>query len=231
MKLSFEYKGIQVNYNLMYKKTHAMAINIDSKGIVNVVAPIGTSVQTVMDKVKGNAPWIINELYQSHQKNRKTTLLEQYVYLGKSYGVEIVSQQDANQIVVKLLRGKFVIQTPTDNQEEIRNALITWYKEKVVSKLKERVKLYADFFKEIPAKIEAEDDPSILFQITTDRIFSNITVGMLTVEVIDYLLVSGLCGLNALGESSEETKKLQEVLPNYEESKEWLEKNKAQLLF
>ena len=63
MKLSFDYKGIKVTYYLTYKKAKAISIKITEDGRVNVIAPIGTSVFAIMDKVKGNAPWIFSEIY------------------------------------------------------------------------------------------------------------------------------------------------------------------------
>jgi len=213
----------------MYKKTTAIAINMDH-GTVNVVAPLGTSVQTVMDKVKGNAPWIINELYQYHKQSNKDSVLTQYTYLGKNYGVEIVNDKDVDKIAVKLVRGKFIIQTPTDNQKEIREALLMWYKDKITIKLKERLKVYGKQFQEVPQEIIVGNDGDILFQAQNNIFYANVVLGMLGIEVIDYLLVYGLCGLNYPKEQHKDIKKLKEILPHYEESKEWLEKNKAQLL-
>lgn len=230
MKLSFNYKGTKISYSLMYKKTTAISINIDLNRMVNVVAPLGTSVQTVMDKVKGNAPWIIEELYRgSNQKNRDT-ILTQYTYLGKNYGVEITSKKDLDKIVVKLVRGKFVIQTPTDNQKEIRKALLVWYKDKVTIKLKERLKVYAELFQEVPQEIIISNNEAIFFESKNNIIYVNVAIGMLTIEMIDYLLVYELCKLNYPIEQHEDTKKLKEIVPQYEECKKWLEKNKAYLL-
>jgi predicted metal-dependent hydrolase len=230
MKLSFEYKGTKISYDLMYKKTTAISINIDSNNNVNVVAPLGTSVQTVMDKVKGNAPWIINELYQSTHQNSKGTLFKQYAYLGKNYSVEIVDNKEADTITVKLLRGKFVIQTPTDSEKEIREALIMWYKDKVSAKLKERLKVYAESFKKAPEMIIVNTDENELFGVRDNIFYVSVAVGMLSIELIDYLVVNALCRLNGLKEPHESMKKLKEVLPDYEEYRKWLEKNKAELL-
>ena len=74
MKLHFDYKGTKIVYELTYKKTRAISINIDADGKVSVIAPIGTSVYAVMDKIKGNAPWIISQL----EKNSVTIYGEEF---------------------------------------------------------------------------------------------------------------------------------------------------------
>lgn len=227
MKLSFEYKGIKVNYYLIYKKTSAISIQVDSQKRVHVTAPVGTSVQTVMDKVKGNAPWIISEINKDNDKKEVDVLADHYTYLGKKYGVEILVNEEREKVSVKLSRGKFVIQTPKDNKSEIKKALIEWYKDKVTGKLKERMDVYGQFFHKIPSEIIVEEDQTVLFQAHEDRIFANLALGMIPVGVIDYIIVSALCRLS-YSDSSEE--KLKSILPNYQEYKEWLEKNKGCLI-
>ena len=91
------------------------------------------------------------------------------------------------------------------------------------------MKLYAELFQEIPKEIIVENDENILFQVKKDRLFVSSAAGMLPVKIMDYMIVSGLCMLNDSNQH-EETKKLKEILPDYEESKNWLEKNKQNLL-
>ena len=242
MKLSFDYKGIKVTYYLTYKKAKAISIKITEDGRVNVIAPIGTSVFAIMDKVKGNAPWIISEIYNiqnadkgvktqlntQEDSNQKVELLEQYMYSGKNYKLEIVSNPEAEDIKVKMVRGKFVVETATDSSEEIRNAIVEWYKQKVKAKIKERFKVYGDLFETIPSELELTDDNSILFRVDSKQITANAKLAILPGDVIDYVLVSCLCHINCTDEVSEQ-RKLEEVLPNYQKSKEWLEENKSQL--
>lgn len=231
MKLSFEYKGRKVTYQLMYKKTSAITINISEDETVKVVAPIGTSVQTVMDKVKGNAPWIISELSKLENEKRKNSIPDQYTYLGKNYGIEINLNQTLPEVEVKLARGKFLIQTPVNNPKKIREAVLKWYKDKVIIKAKERLKLYAEHFKSIPQELVVEEDDNILCEARDGSIFLNCSAGMLPIEILDYLLVISLCSLeNPDSGQQEYDEKLKGILADHEKSKAWLEKNKSYLL-
>ena len=228
MKLNFDYKGTKITYDLTYKKTKAISIKITEEGKVNVIAPIGTSIYAVMDKVKGNAPWIISELYRNRPQVSQSQLLEQYTYLGKNYKLEIVTSSELKEIKVKMLRGKLVVETYIESTAEIRQAIIDWYKQKVNAKIKERLKAYKEMFEMVPAQVEVMDDNTILFRSDETCITANVRVGIMPVEIIDYILVSSLCRINGLVDGKE-VGKMEEIIPSFEKSKEWLEENKNKL--
>lgn len=239
MKLSFEYKGIKVTYYLTYKKAKAISIKVTEEGLVNVLAPIGTPVFAVMDKVKGNAPWIINELYRkavtsgndgvhAEGSSEEVKLLDQYMYAGKNYKLEVVSNAEAEEITVKMVRGKIVVEAATEDTNEIRSAIVEWYKQKVKSKIKERTKQYKDVFENIPNEMSLTDS-NILFEADSTHIAANARLGMLPSDVFDYILISSLCRVNC-EDKENEMKQLAELLPKYEKSMEWLEENKGKLI-
>ena len=234
MKLNFDYKGTKVTYYLTYKKTKAISINIEKNGQVNVTAPIGTSVYAVMDKVKGNAPWIIAQISKNTGASLKhethtvseVNLLEQYTYLGKNYKLEINRNSEADSIKVKMVRGKFVVETAVEDKYAIREAIVEWYRDKVTTKLKERLKVYKDEFKEVPTKFIVEDRGNILFRISGDTIETNVRLGILSADVIDFMLVKSLAHRNFPGKEEEV---LERLLPNYKKSEEMLNDNKTKL--
>lgn len=228
MKLNFDYKGTKITYDLMYKKTKAISIKITEEGKVNVIAPRGTSIYAVMDKVKGNAPWIISELYRNKPQEPEVQLLEQYTYLGKNYKLEIVTNPEVNETKVKMLRGKLVVETFVESSKEIRQAIISWYQQKVSAKMKERLKAYKEMFEIIPENIDVVDDNTILFRGNETGITANVRIGILPVDVIDYILISSLCRMNNLMDS-QEVQMMEELIPSFEKSKEWLEENKNKL--
>ena len=241
MKLSFEYKGIKVTYYLTYKKAKAISIKITENGRVDVIAPLGTSVYSVMDKVKGNAPWIISEIYQRNKgvnlqaedqveevAQKEIKLLEQYMYSGKNYKLEVVTNAESESIKVKMVRGKFVVETSTDSEEAIREAILEWYKQKVKAKIKERFKEYGNLFEIIPEDVQLTTDDRVLFKANKSTIVADAKLGILPGEAIDYVLVSSLCRINC-EDSESELAKLEEILPNYQKGKAWLEENKDQI--
>ena len=156
-----------------------------------------------MDKVKGNAPWIISELYRNKPQKLEPQLLEQYMYLGKNYKLEVINNPELTETKVKMLRGKLVVETYTESKVEIRQAIIKWYEQKVIAKLKERLKIYKEAFEIIPQQIEVVDNESILFRANEAGITVNVRIGMIPVDVIDYIVLSSLCRINSLVDSNE----------------------------
>ena len=63
MKLSFEFEGTKINYDLTYKKRSSIAIQVEENGEIKVLAPVGTPIFSVVDKVKGNADWILRRFF------------------------------------------------------------------------------------------------------------------------------------------------------------------------
>ncbi len=231
MKLSFDYKGIKISYNLTYKKAKAISIKVTEDGQVKVIAPIGTSVYAVMDKVKGYAPWIINELMPTQQETYKIvepTLKDQYTYLGKNYKLELTENKELDNEVVKLVRGKFNVETSDiNNITAIRGAIVKWYSDKLLLKIKERLNIYKDSFRAIPEKIEIIDERKTLLNLNSNQIEVNASLGMLSVDVLDYILVSALIALNKV-ENKEEL--LNVLLPEHEKSAKWFNENQNTLV-
>ena len=230
MRLSFEYKGRKISYDLLYKKTAAINIRIKEDGQVDVTAPLGTSVQTVADKVKGNAPWIISEVDKIYYNKTKDNLLEHYTYLGKTYGVQVVINNEREKIDVKLIRGKFIIETYTNDEKKLKEALLLWYRNKVYAKIRERLKVYEKLFEYVPSEIETRYDKSFLLKVQGSKMLVSLLTGILPINTIDYVVVRVLCELNDADNKEKSIKRLKEILPEYKKEEEWLDKNKAQLI-
>lgn len=223
MKLNFEYEGVKVSYQLRYKKISTITINVDKKGEVWVTAPLGTSVATIMDKVKGNARWILAQLQKDNRLKSTPVLREQYMYLGKSYSLELVENNSLDEPKVKLVRGKFVVETPNRQVKTIHDALLSWYEQKLKSKLKERIKYYQNEFEEIPSKLSIEKKVPYLLQMGVDYMNVNIKISVFPISVIDTFIIEAFCKLN----KEDYDEKLKMLLPNYEDAKNYLQNNKV----
>ena len=114
------------------------------------------------------------------------------------------------------------------DKAEIRTAIIEWYKDKVEAKIKERLKAYKEVFEIIPSNIVVEDDKKVFFKANESNIFANVRFGMVTTDVMDYIIVSSLCYLN-IADQVAAMAKLEELVPGYEKSKQWIEENKNKL--
>lgn len=239
MRLSFEYNKYKITYNVIYKKRTGIAINVESNGEVNVLAPLGTSVHTVMDKVKGHGAFILYELSKiaiAQQKQKSNTNLkpkqvtepQQCMYLGKHYGIEKIENAEVTQTTVKLIRGKFVIEAQAFEPQTVRDELCLWYINKGDIKAKERMKAVKEAFERIPKKITVDVLPKSLWEIEEDNIVLNVNTMIGPVNVLDATLVEALCHFNKIEDSTDKTSSLVE---GYEEAQAWLQNNKDKFLF
>lgn len=125
------------SYHLVYKANNStkrtLIINVHPSGMVDVVAPEDTTLKQVKDGVQKRARWIANNLAEIDKRN-KDILPREYVsgemlfYLGRRYQLKVDKRLKGEE--VKLYRGKIVVPGRGKKQDEIKNLLVTWYREK-----------------------------------------------------------------------------------------------------
>ncbi|MEG0326236.1 MAG: YgjP-like metallopeptidase domain-containing protein [Cellulosilyticaceae bacterium] len=229
MKLGFEYGTTRIEYNLTYKKRSSISIQVEADGQVNVVAPVGSTVFTIMDKVKGNAEWIISELERIAIAKEATL---KYVYLGKNYGVELIEDATKEDITVKLVRGKFVVEGSDLSKVRVSGAMRLWYINKATSKAKERAKAFLEGFENKPKKIQVDVLKDSLYTIDKENnnLVLDVNCAIGPVNVLDYMLVGGLCKLSEMDNDSTNLK-IKELIPDFELAEEWLRTSQDKFLF
>lgn len=225
MKLSFEFQGTKINYDLTYKKRSSIAIQVEENGEIKVVAPVGTPIFSVVDKVKGNADWILGELLRIQ---RAKEYANHCMYLGKNYGIEFVEDETKEKAVVKLIRGKFVVEGQNITKETMMEPLLEWYIAKTLSKLKERVKCYSEHFEKMPKKVEVKVLQNRLWFIEEDVITFDVNIGVGPVCLVDSVLVESLCRLNGIEDSNAI---LAKIVPESNQAREWINVNKDRFIF
>ena len=136
MRLEFKYGTRNISFNLIYRKRKSMSIEVEADGEINVISPLGFDEGIILEKVKSKASWIIQKQYEvapikNEKIDREAVSGESFMYLGRHYSLELVFDESAKDIVVKLLRGKFIVNTYTKDEEKIKLALEKWYREKL----------------------------------------------------------------------------------------------------
>ena len=151
MELKFDYGSRIITFNLIYRKRKTMSIEVETTGEVTVIAPVGTSTDDIVEKVKSRAGWIVSKQYESKFINdtkieREAVSGESYMYLGRNYSLDIRVDENIDNISVKLFQGKFVVNTYIKDEDLIKKAMENWYREKTLAKVKERVSYYSSYF-------------------------------------------------------------------------------------
>lgn len=231
MELEFEYGSRNITFNLIYRKRKTMSIEVETTGEVTVIAPVGTSTDDVIEKVKSRAGWIVSKQYESKFINdtkieREAVSGESYMYLGRNYSLDIRVGEDTDNISVKLFQGKFVVNTYTKDEDLIKKAMENWYREKTLARVKERVSYYSSYFNDKVTTIKVKEQKKRWASCTSkNELLFNWRCVMAPVFVLDYIVVHEMCHMEYKNHSKDFWNRVCAVMPDYEVRRAWLRNN------
>ena len=142
-----------INYEIIRSNRKSMGIIIDNDKNLLVRSPHNTAEDKIEDVLNKKTSWILSKLKEMDEikpvpKEKEFMTGEKLTYLGRRYRLEVLPSEIL-KVEVKLYQGKFIIKYPEKlkedddkRREEIRDALIEWYREHAKEKLKERVEKY-----------------------------------------------------------------------------------------
>ena len=231
MKLEFEYGSRVIAFNLIYRKRKTMSIEVEPTGEVTVIAPAFTSIDKIMERVKSRARWIVSKQYESKfiddtKINREAISGDSYMYLGRNYSLDIVLDEKSDNILVKLFRGKFVVNTYTKDEKLIKKALENWYREKTLSKVKERIAYYKCYFNDDVKDVKVKEQKKRWASCTTkNELLFNWRCVMAPAFVLDYIVVHEMCHMEYKNHSKDFWNRVYSVMPDYDSRRLWLKNN------
>ncbi|HEY8892903.1 MAG TPA: SprT family zinc-dependent metalloprotease [Clostridium sp.] len=228
MKLSFKYGTTNIAFNVEYKNRKTMEIAVEAPNIITVTAPIGTSEERVVEKVKCKANWIIQQIYAyKHMHyvhiNREFVNGESFMYLGRNYSLQIELDLNIKNTKVKLFRGKFIVTAPNKNEEDIRKAMEVWYRGRAKEMIGLKVKYYQRFFNIVPTVVKVKEQKKRWASCTSkNELLFNWRCIMAKANALDYIIVHEMCHMYHKNHSKEFWELVASVMPDYEIRKEWL---------
>lgn len=231
MELKFEYGSRIITFNLIYRKRKTMSIEVETTGEVTVIAPVGTSTDDIVEKVKSRAGWIVSKQYESKFINdtkikREAVSGESYMYLGRNYSLDIRVDENIDNISVKLFQGKFVVNTYIKDEDLIKKAMENWYREKTLAKVKERVSYYSSYFNNEVTTVKVKEQKKRWASCTSkNELLFNWRCVMAPVFVLDYIVVHEMCHMEYKNHSKDFWNRVYAVMPDYEVRKSWLKNN------
>lgn len=235
MKLGFQFGTKYLEFNVIYKNRKTMSIEVDPSEEVTVISPLGVTESEIISKVKTKASWIIQKQYNMkainiNKINKEAVNGESYMYLGRNYSLLLNMNNNSNNISVKLFRGKFVVTTPTKNEEKIKLALEVWYREKTLLKVKERIKYFQPYFSYIPNDIKVKEQKKRWASCTSNNeLLFNWRCSMAPANILDYIVLHEMTHMIHKDHSQEFWDRVAWIMPDYELRKEWLKNNGVRL--
>lgn len=127
----------EIVFDLEYQERKSLGITVHPDRSVIVKAPIDSTIEKVMDKVRKRAPWILKQQsyflsFEPLTPPRKFVSGETHLYLGRQYRLKIF---DASEDEVKLKRG--FLEVYTRDKSKAKQLVQDWYKERAELKFPE----------------------------------------------------------------------------------------------
>ncbi|MGR6835174.1 M48 family metallopeptidase [Syntrophomonas erecta] len=235
MQRSFQYGDIIIKFDLSYSRRKSISISVEAPGKVSVVAPMGLSEYETINIVKSKARWIIQKLYEVRDVktvpiNKDFVNGESFLYLGRNYSLQLKVDTTLKKPVVKLYQGKFMVNTPTRDEEAIKKAMESWYRSKAREQIEKRLKFYQPKVGVKPARVMIKDQKKRWGSCSSKgNLNFNWRSVMAPSPVLDYIIVHELCHLVHLNHSREFWNLVSAILPDYGNRKDWLRKNGVRL--
>ena len=225
-----QYGDTTIEYVVRRSKRRKKTVEISLRGDdVLVAAPWRTSDKRLREFVLSRAPWIIERL--DEERARKSQALrfvsgEKLPYMGRSVSLE-VKAADVRSSSVKFDRWKFLISTPMelavdDSREQVRGAIVQWYRARAEARLPEYVDSWWDRLgKRERSRILIGDQKRRWGSCSIDGTLRfSWRVMMLEPSLIEYVVVHELAHLTHHNHSANYWALVKKVLPDVQQRRQ-----------
>lgn len=203
------------------KKSVSLYVSADG---LEVRAPERMSDGTVAEIVLRKASWIVAKQLRFELLSRSAEPPRQFVdgetlrYLGRQYRLK-----RAPGMGVKL-KGRY-LEVPYAPEEDIRTALVAWYKEKAAHHLVARVEVYSRKLGRNPSLVLIRDQRKRWGSCNSKgELRFNWRIIMAPLPLLDYVVAHELCHLEHLDHSTAFWRRLGQLLPDYPRLQEQLDR-------
>ena len=207
-------------------RTKTLSINIERDGSVNVIVPDNLEESKIIDIIKSKEYEIHKQITKNRELNkeridRRFVPGQSFLYLGKSYNLQIVNNQ-AEPLI--LFNGKFLLSS--NSIEKAEEVFVNFYKKQGKAILDNRINYFKEFIKEKPNKIRIVDLKNRWASCTPlGNLNFHWKCFMASPSVLDYLIVHELVHLKHLNHSRQFWDDLSIIIPDFKTHEEWLRKN------
>lgn len=227
---SVQYGATTIEYDLTFSQRTTLAIDVHPDLSITVQAPQGSDLETIQQKVKKRAPWILRqqrkfETYLPQLPPRRYVSGETHRYLGKQYRLKVIENSSGDG--VKLSRGYFYINVPDkDDTERVKTLLIDWYRRQARRIFRERL----DACLAKVRFLELDYPELTIRQMETrwgsctpeGKIILNLRLVQVPKLYIDYVIMHELCHLKEHNHSQRFYNLLNRVMPDWRAKREKL---------
>lgn len=202
-KYTVQFGSVTIPYAVTHSRSKSLKITVSPDREVAVVAPVGTPLERIAERVAHRGGWIVRQLehfrrYPPAPAPRRYVSGETHLYLGRQYRLKVIQ---ADQDVVKLTRGYFEVYVKeTGDPHRVERLLTKWFAVHAREALTARLEkcLAAVQYFDLPAP------KGVLFRNMAKRwgsctaegvIMLNTKLVHVPVPCIDYVIIHELCHL------------------------------------
>ncbi len=232
MKLT---KDKQVSYEIVRSSRATTDIVIERDGQVFVRAPHSVADARIEDIVESKRPWIFKTLAEWRDLNATRVIREYrngegFLYLGRSYRLLLVSDQEEPLVLNK---GRFCLRRDLVDRgglADAKSAFSDFYKARANARIIERVSYFAPKVGVLPSGINIRDLGHRWAACSSrGNLDFHWKCIMAPQKIIDYIVVHELCHFHQFDHTEKFWNEIDKVMPDYRERKEWLRVNGASL--
>jgi predicted metal-dependent hydrolase len=219
---------IEVN-QIIRSKRKTLALIVKPDGSLIVRAPLRASEKTIREFVESNVKWIEKKRAEALAFLRPMPTQyvagEMFMYLGNAYSLEIVK----NQKKLLLLDGNFKLAASVQNNARL--IFEHWYRAQAKQILTERVSLYASQHGLQYKKIGITSARTRWGSCSVDGSLNfSWHLILAPLAAVDYVVVHELVHTVFHNHSKRFWKKVEKIMPDYQERRKWLQRDGQQLM-
>jgi predicted metal-dependent hydrolase len=209
------------------RKTLALIVKPDGSLIVRV--PLRASERSIREFIQKNASWVEKKQAEARAalpiSPKEYAPGELFLYLGNLYSLELVNGQRKPL----LLQDNFKLAQSALG--DARQAFECWYREQAKRIIHERVEFYACRYDFRYKKIGITAARTRWGSCSADSSLNfSWRLILAPIDAIDYVVVHELVHTIIHDHSKRFWKKVEEILPDYQERRKWLRRNGQQLI-
>ena len=227
---------MEILYSITRTKRKTVGIVVEPGGIVYVKAPLDLETEKIQEAVNKKKIWIVNKLKKDQEIVKPVPLKHELVSGEKIRLKNNLFRLKITPTPKKRTHTIFAFRTLTvyvdeklekeEKNEEIKRALMKWYKERALSIISERIEKYEKYLEIKPNGIKIRDQKVRWGTCTPERtLIFNWRIVMGPVSAIDYVVVHELCHIQDPTHSNKFWTLVGSLFPNYKKWKEWLRVN------
>lgn len=234
------YDGMQVPYRFVTSNRKTISIQVSAEG-VTIRAPRTMTKDAAMKLAHTKLKWIVKHYKQMQQRNLISPIKQlhegsEVLYRGMTKTLQyekLATTSKGNQKdYVRLEGDRIYVATTEHTSDSIRAILEAWYREEARTRLLQRIQYYCnqyDFGKSVN-RVYIKDQKSRWGSCSSKcNLNFNYRLILAPDDVLDYIVVHELCHLKHMNHSVQFWNAVEEILPQYQTSKQWLRDHGASL--